>query len=165
MSQVINDVVKMNDAYIKSFECMKSPTKLFRGCSLFIFENPSVLCTFHRIPGKLDEEYKVLSETVPNYYKITEGNGKGVETLMKAEILYNQGNLNDADILTNSITAQPVVAFDGVNINSGNRWIQFKSEADDVQNGVGGVNSAGITIYHAPPVGVDPKDVANKTTV
>lgn len=94
-----NDVVKMNDAYIKSFECMKSPTKLFRGCSLFIFENPSVLCTFHRIPGKLDEEYKVLSETVPNYYKITEGNGKGVETLMKAEILYNQGNLNDADIL------------------------------------------------------------------
>lgn len=71
--------------------------------------------------------------------------------------------LNDADILTNSITAQPVVAFDGVNINSGNRWIQFKSEADDVQNGVGGVNSAGITIYHAPPVGVDPKDVANKT--
>lgn len=71
--------------------------------------------------------------------------------------------LNDADILTNSITAQPAVAFDGVNINSGNRWIQFKSETDDVQNGAGGVNSAGITIYHAPPVGVDPEDVTNKT--
>lgn len=72
--------------------------------------------------------------------------------------------LNNTDILTNTVTAQPVIAYDGLNINSGNRWIQFKSELDTIQNGAGGTNSAGITIYHAPPVGVNPEDVANKTS-
>ena len=71
--------------------------------------------------------------------------------------------LNNTDILTNTVTAQPVVAYDGLNINSGNRWIQFKSELDTIQNGAGGTNSAGITIYHAPPSGIDPEDVSNKT--
>lgn len=76
----------------------------------------------------------------------------------------NESFLNDADILTGTVTAQPVVAFDGLNINSGNRWIQFKSELDTIQAGSGDTNSAGITIYHAPPFGVDPEDVANKTS-
>ena len=76
----------------------------------------------------------------------------------------NESFLNNSDILTNTTTAQPVVAYDGLNINSGNRWIQFKSELDNVQSGSGNANSAGITIYHAPPVGVEPGDVANKTS-
>lgn len=76
----------------------------------------------------------------------------------------NESFLSNSDILTNSTTAQPVVAYDGLNINSGNRWIQFKSELDTIQNGSGGTNSAGITIYHAPPTGVNPNNVANKTS-
>lgn len=94
-----NDISKMNKSYEKAFKLLCSPTKLFRGYSLLYFDNPSILSTFHRVHGELDKEIQLFDETMPNYYKLTEGNSKGTETLMRAEILLNRGNLDDADIL------------------------------------------------------------------
>lgn len=94
-----NDISKMNKSYEKAFKLLCSPTKLFRGYSLLYFDNPSILSTFHRVHGELDKELLLFDETMPNYYKLTEGNSKGTETLMRAEILLNRGNLDDADIL------------------------------------------------------------------
>lgn len=94
-----NDIENMNKCYIKAFEYMGSPTKLFRGYSLFNYENPSIMASFHRVPGKLQRELKNVDEAMPNYYKITEGNSKGAESLMRAEVLFNKGNLDDANIL------------------------------------------------------------------
>lgn len=94
-----NDLEKMNESYVKVFDYTGTPTRLFRGVLSLTFGCPSVLSIFHRESGKLDSELKLIDEVMPNYYKITEGNSKGVEALMRAEVLLNQGNLDDADIL------------------------------------------------------------------
>ncbi len=94
-----NDMEKMNECYMKSFDYMGTPTKLFKDCLTLLFENPSVLALFHRKEGKLDDELAKIDKAMPNYYRVTEGNSKGMEALMRAEILFNQGNLDDADIL------------------------------------------------------------------
>lgn len=94
-----NDIKKMDDAYKEAYKYLESPSKLFRGCNLFNFEAPSVLCAFHKTSGKLDNELKLIDEAMPDYYKLTEGNCKGADSLMRAEIIFNRGNLTDADIL------------------------------------------------------------------
>lgn len=94
-----NDMKKMNEAYINAFDNMGTPTKLFRGVLSMNFGCPSVLSLFHKEVGQLRNELELIDETMPNYYKVTEGNSKGIEALMRAEILFNQGNLDDADIL------------------------------------------------------------------
>ena len=94
-----NDMEKMNQCYKKAFEHLGAPTKIFNGRMTLDFETPSVLAVFHRNAGQLDKELSVMDEMMPNYYRITEGNSKGMEALMRAEVLFNQGNLDDADIL------------------------------------------------------------------
>ncbi len=94
-----NDLEKMNESYVKVFEYTGMPTRLFRGVLSLTFGCPSALSIFHRESGKLDSELKLIDEVMPNYYKITEGNSKGIEALMRAEVLLNRMNLEDADIL------------------------------------------------------------------
>lgn len=94
-----NDIQKMNQCYKRAFDYMGAPTKLFNGNMTLDFETPSALSIFHRRAGQLEEELLSMDEMMPDYYRITEGNSKGMEALMRAEALFNQGNLNDADIL------------------------------------------------------------------
>ena len=94
-----NDLNKMNEKYIKAFEYRGTPTRLFRGVLSLNFGCPSVLSLYHRDEAKLDEEIELIERVMPNYYKITEGNSKVIEALMKAEALFNRGNFQDADIL------------------------------------------------------------------
>ncbi|MBQ2745680.1 MAG: hypothetical protein IJF37_08745 [Lachnospiraceae bacterium] len=94
-----NDMKKMNACYKKSFEYMGKPTKIFKSDITLNFDCPSVLSMYHRKHGKLEDEIVQIDELMPNYYKITEGNSKGMEAIFKAEVLFNQGNLGDADIL------------------------------------------------------------------
>ena len=49
--------------------------------------------------GMLDNELNDLETFAPNYYRITNGHGKGFEAIMKAEILYNRGEYKGAEIL------------------------------------------------------------------
>ena len=54
---------------------------------------------YHSSPGALDYETYALEECASNYYRITNGHGKGFEALMKAEVLYNRGEIESAEIL------------------------------------------------------------------
>ena len=94
-----NDLSEMNECYIKAFKYLNSPTKMFRGYNLFLFGCPSVLNMFHVKDGNLLKEIELIEQVMPNYYVLTEGNSKGVESIMKAEALFEQGNLDDAYIL------------------------------------------------------------------
>ena len=94
-----NDIKKMDGLYKKAYSYMKAPSKIFRGCNLLCFETPSVMGMFHREAGKLDDELALMDEMMPHYYMLTEGNCKGAETLMRAELVFFRGNLQDADIL------------------------------------------------------------------
>ena len=94
-----NDLEKMNDCYIKAFKHLNSPTKMFRDYNLLLFGCPSVLNMFHIKEGNLLKEVELIEHMMPNYYILTEGNSKGIESIMKAEALFEQGNLEDAFIL------------------------------------------------------------------
>ena len=95
-----NDLNKMNDCYIEAFKHLNSPTKMFRGYNLILLGAPSVLDMFHIKEGELLNEVELLEKVMPNYYMLTEGNSKGIESIMKAEALFEQGNLDDAYILS-----------------------------------------------------------------
>lgn len=94
-----NDLNKMCEMYKKSFEYMQSPSTIYCPGFTIIFQNPSVLSCFHSRAGRVEEELSKFEETMILYYKITSGNSKGLEAVMRAEILYNKGNFKDAEIL------------------------------------------------------------------
>lgn len=94
-----NDLNKMCEVYKKSYEYMQSPSTVYCPEFTIIFQNPSVLSCFHSGAGRVEEELSKFEETMILYYKITSGNSKGLEAVMRAEILYNKGNFKDAEIL------------------------------------------------------------------
>lgn len=94
-----NDLERMCKGYQKAYEYMQSPLSIYSSKFSLIFKNPSVLGCFHRNSGESINELKSLEETMIYYYKITSGNNKGLEALMRAEILYHQGNFQDAELL------------------------------------------------------------------
>ncbi len=94
-----NDIDQMNQCYMKAFEYLGAPSRLFRGNIIFNFECPSILGLFHRNVGALDAELDALDQMMPNYYKLTGGDFKGMEALMRAEAMFCQGNIKDAKML------------------------------------------------------------------
>ncbi len=94
-----NDIFKMKEIYIEAFDKLRTPSKLFDGRNSITFNNPSPLCAYHSKPGNLDNEIECLDETMPYFYKLFHGAGKGTEALMRAEALLNRGLFDDATIL------------------------------------------------------------------
>ncbi|MGN0329518.1 MAG: LuxR C-terminal-related transcriptional regulator [Lachnospira sp.] len=94
-----NDFAKMNESFKKVASITKSPINTLAGQYPFTFECPSIMSMYHRKSGALDVEMLTLEDCAPNYYRITNGHGKGFEALMKAEVLYNRGEIESAEIL------------------------------------------------------------------
>lgn len=94
-----NNLSMMCKEYIKSYEYMQSPSSIYSQKFSLIFNNPSVLGCFHSKSGNSLKELELFEKTMIYYYKITSGNSKGLEALMRAEILYNKGNFKDAELL------------------------------------------------------------------
>ena len=70
------------------------------------FGSPSVLMMFYRAPGELESELVEMDESMPHYYKITDGHGQGAEKIMRAEASYMQGRFTDARIELEGAYAQ-----------------------------------------------------------
>ena len=94
-----NDLKEMNNCYEVAYKYLKSTTKMFKDYNFITFGNPSVLSMIHIKEGELLNEIGTLENVMPNYYVLTEGNNKGLDSIMKAEALFEQGNLEDAIIL------------------------------------------------------------------
>lgn len=94
-----NDLNKIYEMYQNSYEYMQSPSTIFSPKFSLIFRNPSVLACFHSTAGNAEAELQKLEEVMILYYKITSGNSKGLEAVMRAEILYQRGNFRDAEML------------------------------------------------------------------
>lgn len=83
----------------KAYAYMKAPTTIYSSNLSLIFRNPSVLSCFHRNSGNADNELSMLENTMLTFYKLTSGNSKGLEALMRAELLFNRGEFEDAEVL------------------------------------------------------------------
>ena len=70
------------------------------------FGSPSVLMMFYRAPGELESELADMDESMPHYYKITDGHGQGAEKIMRAEAAYMQGRFTDVRIELEGAYAQ-----------------------------------------------------------
>ena len=64
------------------------------------FGSPSILFLLYTEAGRLDDLLKEYSGTRNLYYRLTDNNGRGSEYLFDAEIQFNRGNLEKADILS-----------------------------------------------------------------
>lgn len=94
-----NNFSEMNKGFLEIADINSNPLEHIAGHFPFNFECPSIMNIYHSTPGSLDYEVLTLEECASNYYRITNGHGKGFEALMKAEMLYNRGDIESAEIL------------------------------------------------------------------
>lgn len=95
-----NDVGRMKQYFMQAADYIKSPDEKISSGFTWTFKTPSVMFGLYRTDIKADETLKELEETLPYYYRITGGNGKGAEALMKAEILLNRMDFDGAEVLS-----------------------------------------------------------------
>ncbi|MDD2503383.1 MAG: LuxR C-terminal-related transcriptional regulator [Clostridia bacterium] len=67
--------------------------------ALWCFGNYSPLTVFYTTPGEADREAEALEEYIAIYSRLTNGHGSGTDALFRAELAYQRGDLNDAEIL------------------------------------------------------------------
>ncbi|HOJ12241.1 MAG TPA: LuxR C-terminal-related transcriptional regulator, partial [Clostridiales bacterium] len=67
--------------------------------ALWCFGNYSPLTVFYTTPGEADCEAKALEKYIAIYSRLTNGHGSGTDALFRAELAYQRGDLNDAEIL------------------------------------------------------------------
>jgi LuxR family maltose regulon positive regulatory protein len=98
----------------RSFPCLDEMTAVLRQaavlfgdrCSqvilptaLWCFGNYSPLTEFYTVPGEADREADALEEYMAIYSRLTNGHGTGADVLFRAELTYQRGDLNGAEIL------------------------------------------------------------------
>lgn len=63
------------------------------------FGNSSPLAHYHITPGEADRKAEELEEYIALYAKLTNGHGCGADVLYRAQLAYQRGNLDEAEIL------------------------------------------------------------------
>ena len=101
-----NDISAMSRLHRSASSQMSRPAISIQNRGGWTFGSPSVLMMFHRAPGELQSELAEMNECMPHYYKITDGHGRGAETIMRAEAAFMQGRFTDAHIELESAYAQ-----------------------------------------------------------
>ncbi len=94
-----NDIAVMNKFFDKALEYGDSSViDLTRDVS-YTFGCPSVFHIFHREDEDAMDETVLIDKMLLQYYKLSEGHGKGSGALFKAELLYNTGDFVGAETL------------------------------------------------------------------
>ncbi len=101
-----NDIAAMSAHHRRANALLGRPTQLFGPESPWTLGCPSVLFMFHREPGKLAEELRLMRECMPHYYTLAAGHGAGAERLMEAEALYNAGEFTYAAVACHRAEAE-----------------------------------------------------------
>ncbi|MET0018265.1 LuxR C-terminal-related transcriptional regulator [Oscillibacter sp.] len=93
-----NDIEKMVAHYQRAAELLDRPVAFLDTRGGWTFGSPSVLYMFHRAPGLLDNEVKLLREGILLYDRFAKGHGRGAELVMEAERDYLRGDFGSAEI-------------------------------------------------------------------
>jgi len=93
-----NDIIGMSEHHKKACALMKVPSVFMDTKGSWTFGSPSVLYMFYREGGKLEQEVQEMKESMPYYYKLTNGHGMGAEYVMAAEWHFNKGDFENAEI-------------------------------------------------------------------
>jgi LuxR family maltose regulon positive regulatory protein len=95
-----NDIGKMAALMRKASELIggeKKRPSLISMNDAWTFGNPSVLFMYHSRAGGLDTELADMTEGCEYYFALTGGHGSGGDELMKAEALFNRGEIGASE--------------------------------------------------------------------
>ena len=101
-----NDISAMSRLHRSASAQMSRPAISIHKSGGWTFGSPSVLMMFYRAPGELESELAEMDESMPHYYRITDGHGQGAERIMRAEAAFMQGRYTDARIALGGAYAQ-----------------------------------------------------------
>ena len=101
-----NDIRAMSRLHRSASAQMSRPAISIHKSGGWTFGSPSVLMMFYRAPGELESELNEMDESMPHYYRITDGHGQGAEKIMRAEAAFMQGRYTDARIALEGAYAQ-----------------------------------------------------------
>ena len=101
-----NDIRAMSRLHRSASAQMSRPAISIHKSGGWTFGSPSVLMMFYRAPGELERELNEMDESMPHYYRITDGHGQGAERIMRAEAAFMQGRYTDARIALEGAYAQ-----------------------------------------------------------
>ena len=101
-----NDISAMSRLHRSASAQMSRPAISIHKSGGWTFGSPSVLMMFYRAPGELERELNEMDESMPHYYRITDGHGQGAERIMRAEAAFMQGRYTDARIALEGAYAQ-----------------------------------------------------------
>lgn len=93
-----NDIAGMSALHRSASRLMTHPAVSIKNYGSWTFGSPSVLMMFHRTAGRLSNEIETMNESMPYYYSITGGHGKGAELIMEAEAAFERGDILKAEI-------------------------------------------------------------------
>lgn len=75
------------------------PSQVILPTAPWCFGNYSPLTEFYTAPGEADRQAGALEQYIAIYSRLTNGHGSGADVLLRAELAYQRGELNDAEIL------------------------------------------------------------------
>ena len=95
-----NDLDRMIRYQRKASERLLRPSMIEDSNGSFTYGSPSVFHMFYRQPGTADELIQKMHESRELYHKLTDKNGYGSDSVLEAEVEYNRGNFDKAEILS-----------------------------------------------------------------
>ena len=95
-----NDIAAMAGHIRRAAELLPGESVLCDHNTPWTMGSPSVLYMFYRETGGLRQEVQEILAAMPLYYRVTANHGSGAEYVMQAEQHYNQGDFENADIVS-----------------------------------------------------------------
>ncbi|MDR1319960.1 MAG: LuxR C-terminal-related transcriptional regulator [Gracilibacteraceae bacterium] len=93
-----NNIAEMGGLIRRADELLCGKPSLISMNDAWTFGSPSVLFLYHSEAGRLDGELADMDENAAHYFSLTRGHGSGGDVLMKAEALFNRGEMSLAPI-------------------------------------------------------------------
>jgi len=90
------DLDNMLLMFKKASGYLSKPSEILSSKTSLVFNSPTVLSLFYNKEGEAHKQIEKLEKLMPYYYRLTDGMSKGLDALMKAELLLSQGNFTDS---------------------------------------------------------------------
>lgn len=94
-----NDVTKLKQGQLAAWEILRKPSEIIKNSHASIFTIPPLLSIFWRESGKVEKVLKEMDEMIPVYRRLSDGQGMGAQSVIRAEAMLMRGEDDKAEIL------------------------------------------------------------------
>lgn len=94
-----NDISKLRESQKVAWEILGKPSEIIKNTTMWGYTTPSVLNILWRESGELENELQQMDESSTIYRKLTQGQGAGSKSVMRAEAMLMRGEDDEAEIL------------------------------------------------------------------